>query len=64
MNLGIGRKALMAWASFVMTNIWFKLLLIDQTGYITLISMIFGMYASSNVLSKLPDALKGILGRK
>jgi len=50
--MNIGRKAQMAWASFVMTNIHFSLSALDQGAYITLTTLIFGLYAGANVIGK------------
>lgn len=48
----IGRKAQMAWATFIMTNVWIGLDKLDQGAYIALITLIFGIYASANVAGK------------
>ena len=48
----IGRKATMAWAAFLMTNIWIGFDKLDQGAYIALMTLIFGIYATANVVGK------------
>ncbi len=48
----IGRKAQLAWASFIMINVWLGLDKLDSTTYLALTTLIFGIYATANVVSK------------
>ena len=53
--MNIGRKAQMAWAAFVMANIWLGFGQLDAGIYLALVTLIFGLYAGANVVGKRKD---------
>jgi len=52
MQTKIGRKATMAWATLLITSGFLAAGILTPDHYVTLISMIFGLYGGANVLSK------------